>query len=360
MARNISTQDISWFLDLNSRGFLDLKPPYQRHSVWTLKERRYFLDTVFSGYPCPPLFLYKTLSDDGISTFHVVDGKQRLETIINFAASKISLSADMQNEELAGKKWKALTPEKKRDFWNYQLAVEMLDSVDNAKVKEIFDRYNRTSKNLERQELRHAKYDGWFAKYAEEEAKKVEWQRLGIVTTATTRRMKDVQLISELMLVLLKGEVSGFSQEELDEYYAEYDSPTDTDPTFVEEQFVEKFEKVKAFILEMENHGNVVSQLARTATNFYSLWCFGALATNTKLVQEVAPLYQGFMESVVSIIKTDESDENLDGGGNQELRYQSMYAQNARGASTELPQRLARQKALTAFITGIEPGDENQ
>lgn len=175
MARNISTQDISWFLDLNNRGLLDLKPPYQRHSVWTLKERRYFLDTIFNTYPCPPLFLYKTLSDIGISTYHVVDGKQRLETIINFADNKISLSADMQNEELAGKKWKMLEPEKRKDFWNYQLAVEMLDSVDNAKVKEIFDRYNRTSKNLERQELRHAKYDGWFAKYAEEEAKKVEW-----------------------------------------------------------------------------------------------------------------------------------------------------------------------------------------
>lgn len=360
MARNISTQDISWFLDLNNRGLLDLKPPYQRHSVWTPKERRYFLDTIFNTYPCPPLFLYKTLSDDGISTYHVVDGKQRLETIINFAANKISLSADMQNEELAGKKWKALEPEKRRDFWNYQLAVEMLDSVDNAKVKEIFDRYNRTSKNLERQELRHAKYDGWFATYAEEEAKKVEWQRLGIVTTATTRRMKDVQLISELMLVLLKGEVSGFSQEELDEYYAAYDVPMDTDPSFLEDEFIAKFERVKAFILEMESHGEVVSKLARTATNFYSLWCFGALANTDKSAQEVASSYQIFMEKVVSLIKTDESDESTVGGGDVAIHHQISYALNARGASTELPQRQARQRALTAFISGIEPSDENQ
>jgi hypothetical protein len=360
MARNISTQDISWFLDLNKRGFLDLKPPYQRHSVWTLKERRYFLDTVFSGYPCPPLFLYKTLSDEGVSTFHVVDGKQRLETIINFADNKISLSADMQNEELAGKKWKNLEPERRRDFWNYQLAVEMLDSVDNAKVKEIFDRYNRTSKNLERQELRHAKYDGWFAKYAEEEAKKLEWQRLGIVTTATTRRMKDVQLISELMLVLFKESVSGFSQEELDEYYAAYDSPMDTDPSFVEEDFINKFESVKAFILELEQHGNVVSQLARTATNFYSLWSFVAIGGNNQPSNEVAPLYKKFMESVGTIIKADEPDALPDDAGSPDLHHQSIYALNARGASTEFPQRQARHKALTSFISGIEASDENQ
>jgi hypothetical protein len=236
----------------------------------------------------------------------------------------------------------------------------MLDSVDNAKVKEIFDRYNRTSKNLERQELRHAKYDGWFAKYAEEEAKKAEWQRLGIVTTATTRRMKDVQLISELMLSLFKGSVSGFSQEELDEYYADYDSPMDTDPSFVEEDFIEKFESVKAFILEMEQHGNVVSQLARTATNFYSLWCFVALANNNKPANEVAPLYKEFMESVGSIIKSDELDTMSGDTGSSDLHYQSSYAMNARGASTEFPQRQARQTALSAFITGIEASDENQ
>ena len=266
----------------------------------------------------------------------------------------------MQNEELAGKKWKALEPERRRDFWNYQLAVEMLDSVDNAKVKEIFDRYNRTSKNLERQELRHAKYDGWFAKYAEEEAKKTEWLRLGIVTTATTRRMKDVQLISELMLVLLKGEVSGFSQEELDEYYAAYDVPMDSDPSFLEDEFIAKFEAVKAFILEIESHGEVVSKLARTATNFYSLWCFAALTINYKPAKEVATLYGSFMETVALIIKADDSDESVVVGGNTALRHQTSYALNARGASTELPQRQARQKALTAFISGIEPSDENQ
>lgn len=360
MARNISTQDISWFLDLNNRGLLDLKPPYQRHSVWTTKERRYFLDTIFNTYPCPPLFLYKTLSDDGISTYHVVDGKQRLETIINFSANKISLSAEMQNEELAGKKWKVLEPERRRDFWNYQLAVEMLDSVDNAKVKEIFDRYNRTSKNLERQELRHAKYDGWFATYAEEEAKKVEWQRLGVVTTATTRRMKDVQFISELMLVLLKGGISGFSQEELDEYYAAYDAPMDTDPTFIEDEFIEKFEKVKTFILEMEGCGEVVSKFARTATNFYSLWCFGALENTNKSVQEIAVSYQNFMEKVSLIIKADETDGNATDGFDVAMHHQNGYALNARGASTELPQRQARQKALIAFISGVEPSNENQ
>jgi len=360
MARNIAPQDISWFLDLHKRGLLDLKPPYQRHSVWTPKERRYFLDTIFNGYPCPPLFLYKTLSDEGVSTYHVVDGKQRLETIINFTENKMSLAAEMADEELAGKKWKAITVDQRRKFWNYQLAVEMLDSVDNAFVKEIFDRYNRTSKNLERQELRHAKYDGWLVTTAEEESKKAEWKGLGIVTTATARRMKDVQFISELMLALLKNDISGFNQDELDEYYAKYDSPNEVDPNFVEDEFVERFEQVKGWILAVNAHNKVVSALAKTYTNFYSLWCFALLNENLPEPANFAPRYQGFMESVAAILKAEDPEQFLAGEDSLLYRHQFSYAQNARGANTELPQRVARHKALAAFITGVELPDEDQ
>ncbi|MDD2720711.1 MAG: DUF262 domain-containing protein [Gallionella sp.] len=359
MARNIAPQDISWFLDLNKRGLLDLSPPYQRHSVWTPKERRYFLDTIFNGYPCPPLFLYKSLSDEGVATYHVVDGKQRLETIINFVAGKITLSHDMQDAGLAGKKWKNIDVEQRKKYWNYQLAVEMLDTVDNAVVKEIFDRYNRTSKNLERQELRHAKFDGWFATFAEDEAKKEEWRSIGIVTTANARRMKDVQFISELMVVLLKGQLSGFDQDELDTYYADYDSPTEMDPNFSEDEFIEKFERIKRWILELEKADGVVSSLGRTSTNFYSLWCFGALSDNLDALS-VAPRYKEFMESIVAILKAENPEEWLAGAGSENNRHQFNYAQNARGANTELPQRLARHKALLSFITGEEPADENQ
>jgi hypothetical protein len=33
MSRTISQQDVSWFLDLNEKGQLDLDPPYQRRSL---------------------------------------------------------------------------------------------------------------------------------------------------------------------------------------------------------------------------------------------------------------------------------------------------------------------------------------
>ena len=74
---------VSWFLTIHQNGQLDLEPPYQRRSAWTLKDRKYFLDTIFRNYPCPAIFLHKEIcKDTGKINYHVVDGKQRLETIL--------------------------------------------------------------------------------------------------------------------------------------------------------------------------------------------------------------------------------------------------------------------------------------
>ena len=51
--RRVNNQDITYFLDLKRNGQLNLDPPFQRRSVWTNKDRRYFLDTIFRGYPSP-------------------------------------------------------------------------------------------------------------------------------------------------------------------------------------------------------------------------------------------------------------------------------------------------------------------
>ena len=81
MSRTQTTQDVSWFLDLKGRDQLNLDPPYQRRSVWSPRDKRYFIDTILNDYPAPPIFLHKTIDETGHSTYHVVDGKQRLQTI---------------------------------------------------------------------------------------------------------------------------------------------------------------------------------------------------------------------------------------------------------------------------------------
>ena len=215
MARNLTTQDISWFLDLYAKGQLNLDPPYQRRSVWSPRDRRFFIDTILNNYPAPPIFLHKTLDDQGRATYHVVDGKQRLLTIIQFTQEKVRIPDDFADVNLQKKQWKDLERSNREKFWNYYLIVEMLPDVSDAAVRNIFDRINRNARKLMPQEMRHAKYDGWFITTAEAEAEKQEWKDFGVSTAARIKRMADVQFVSELFMLLIHHKIEGFDQDSL-------------------------------------------------------------------------------------------------------------------------------------------------
>src|SRR5271154_5285634 len=105
MQRRPSTQDLTWLLDLHQNRQLDLNPPYQRRSVWTVKDKQFFLDTIFRNYPSPAIFLHKTISEAGKATYHVVDGKQRTQTILDFVTNKLRIASNYGDTRLDGKKW---------------------------------------------------------------------------------------------------------------------------------------------------------------------------------------------------------------------------------------------------------------
>jgi hypothetical protein len=378
--RQPNTQDLSWFLDLNRQGSLDLNPSYQRNSVWNAKDRKFFLDTIFKNFPCPPIFVHKSIDDQGVSKYHIVDGKQRIQTILLFVANKIALDKNFGDSRYNNKRWKALDSNQKRDFWNYRFTVETIDLSDGGLVNEVFDRVNRNSKNLERQELRHARYNGWFITFAENEAEKNVWKDLKISSDAKAKRMKDVQFISELMLIILENKIVGFSQDYLDHCYSFYDKFDDSDAPQEEadeamdtdsadiadetspaifddmsqsyssimmnaEEFEETFSKIRQYIIEMDNTNGCIKQYARIGKHFYTLWATIALHHDAlSSASELAVKYEKFMQMVETYSKNPEdtlAESNV-----------LEYAESSKGASTEFPQRQKRQTALDSVLLG--------
>lgn len=346
MERRPTTQDVSWFLDLDRNGQLDLEPPYQRRSVWTPKDRRFFLDTIFRNYPSPAIFLHKHIFDTGSVKYFVVDGKQRLETILRFSKGKIRIGDDYGDIRLNGKRFPDISGDMdlKLKFWNYQIPVEMIDFKESSIVKNVFDRLNRNSRKLTNQELRHAKFDGWFITKAEAEADLDIWRTLGVATRARATRMMDVQFISELMALVINGGPQGFSQDELDETYAQYDDLLEVDD-FDLDAFLAKFEAAKAVLLAMEEHNQAISAIARTSTAIYTLWGVIVEAEALPSADILADRYSLFMEKVNALAE----DAGAAATAEQHIL---AYRENTRGASTEPAQRQARHEALRAALLG--------
>jgi hypothetical protein len=355
-------RNIIWFLNLYRDGQLDLNPPYQRRSVWTLKDRKFFLDTVFRNYPCPAIFLHKEIdSISGKMIYRVIDGKQRLETVILFSENDIAIDRSYKDLRLAGKKWRNIEnePDMKEHFLNYALTVEFLDTDDNFIINEVFDRLNRNSRKLERQELRHAKYDGWFITMVEREAEKEIWEHLGVITKAKMRRMKDVQCISELLIVLLKNRIIGYDQDALDDIYAEYDSPHETFPDFNENEFKKRLEFTKDYILRIENYNNAITKHARGFSNFYSLWAFIVLNLNyLNPPENIAESYSEFMGKV-TVLSRIRDIKLLREYENDLWSKAYIYLKNSVQSSTDKPQREARHEILKSVLTS-HPTEEQK
>lgn len=347
MKRRPSTQDITWFLDLNDRKQLDLNPSYQRRSVWTPKDKKFFLDTIFRNYPSPAVFVHKSVSDRGQATYHVVDGKQRLQTILDFINDKIKIDEDFGDVRVDNKKWSEIVdPEIRQSFWNYTLSVEQIDFVDvngeSSIVKDVFDRLNRNSKKLTSQELRHAKYEGWFNNFAEEQTSTEQaeyWKKFKVSTVGRNKRMLDTQSVSELMMIVIENNIRGFDQDVIDQFYADYDDifNPDAENSFDEQDFYRRFSRVKDFISEIDKVNGCVVSFANSFSNFYTLWSvvsiyYDCLASK----EEFALAYYDFMCEVKS--HSDSSDDNPSDV--------AQYTKATKGATTDLKPRKARLVAL--------------
>jgi len=353
MTRQPSVQDISWFIDLDNREQLDLNPPYQRRSVWTATDRKYFLDTIFRNYPCPPIFIHKTMNENGSATYHIVDGKQRIETILLFARNKISISKDYGDERLDGLKFDKLSSEMKKIFWNYSVPVDFMD-IDGLDINEVFDRVNRNSRNLERQELRHARYGGWFIQESENEAdNELFWLKIKVTTPAKAKRMKNVQLVSEILLMLIDQKITGFDQNYLDERYAELDTIGEEGEELDLEDYNMRKAELKRLASVMEDHNNCISMYAKTNNNLYTLFAFLILNYTEKTDDELADAYKSFIELVDTFRQSEDAEQLFAMRTDKPLFWENAYKyyENSRGANTDYQQRKARLDAITPVLS---------
>ena len=237
------------FLSWQKDGTLNLKPYFQRRSVWRAGAKSYFVDTVVRGLPAPIIYLRQriNLSSRGTSR-EVVDGQQRLRTIISYIdynlLSDYNPSHDkfevrkIHNREIAGLEFDRLSEHHQKRILEYEFSTHVLPvNVEDREVLEIFARLNATGEKLNSQELRNAGYFGEMKTLMYEVAREQleRWTGWRIFNDDQIARMKEVELCSDFALNIIKG-LTGKTQDSLNKFYNEYDN-----------QFVEKEEFRRRF-----------------------------------------------------------------------------------------------------------------
>lgn len=335
LERYAKSQDVSWFLDLYNQGKLDLNPSYQRKSIWNTKDKEFFIDTVINNYPCPAVFLYKDIDDNGCTTYRVIDGKQRLTAIIDYSLNKFAYSKDTDNEDLVRKNFNELDTNYKKCFWNYSIPIEQINTDNDDVIKSIFDRLNRNNKKLTPQELRNARYDGAIFQFVHNEALDDFWYSYLSIGKKDRMRMEDEQFISELVLLSLSEQIQGFNQDKLDEMYSDYDDVFDE-----EEILKEKFSQIKKYIENVATSSVGLNKYFMIRTNFYTLWSYVLLNIgNLPSCEILARVLNDISNSVKLPAEELAAKPNF-----------MDYYNGTKGASTDKKPRETRIKALKLII----------
>ena len=220
-------------------GTLTLAPEFQRGDIWVSSAQSYFIDTLLRGLPIPPIYI-RLVADPETKTSYreVVDGQQRLATIVKFLDGKLAL--DKRSNEFAGKTYDTLDDEDQGHFLAYQMGVEQLFGADDDTVLDIFHRINAYGISLNKQELRHGKFQGGrfqgefrLAVIKGAERWDILWSKYHVVSVRNRVRLLHYELVAQLLGIILDGVTDG-GQPKIDKLYERYDA---TVPGCAEECF---------------------------------------------------------------------------------------------------------------------------
>ena len=136
-----------------------LDSSFQRNSVWRLQQKRELIESVLMGLPLPIFYFNR----DKTGRLIVVDGRQRLTAFFEFMDEKKGFALDYLKilSDLNKKRFKDLDVSLQTKIEDYQIIAHVIPPSTPDKIKfDIFDRVNRAGTQLNKQEIRHALYQG--------------------------------------------------------------------------------------------------------------------------------------------------------------------------------------------------------
>ncbi len=278
LSRETNTITVANFWENYLLNKYNFDPAYQRRSVWSDEKQSFFIDSILKNFPMPPIFLHQKIDDDtGKTKYDIIDGKQRLTSIIRFLQNEIPASDEFESspfydEKIAGVYFRDLDEnnltEYKKRLWRYVVPIEYIDTSNKNVIDNIFDRLNRNGEPLNGQELRKSVYHGSaLLSLVEKISDGPFWKdRLSKVDVA---RMEHYEFVSEILFQLIEGKPLHANQDELDRLYEKYANES-LDWNDLEKKVL----AITTYIgsLEIDYDGFRVSGVS----HLYGIWCFAS------------------------------------------------------------------------------------
>lgn len=250
----------------HSQGQLFVNRRYQRKLVWTITEKQKLVESVLRRYPVPAILL----AERGSGTYEIIDGLQRLHTLISFIenafpsldggffdvdqfpTARARLGAKAQN--LNDDKPQLLSLTDVTTYLDYSMAVSVMRGATEAEIDDVFARINTYGHRLSDQERRQAGVQHEFSRLVRElsctlrgdassnvlqlaqmpsisidlpktkhgyevAADEVFWVNQGILLSSDLRDSMDEQCVADIAASIVGGQLIERSKDALDSAY---------------------------------------------------------------------------------------------------------------------------------------------
>lgn len=218
-----TTYSVNDFLEWHERKQLVLSPKFQRRSVWKDVAKSFLIDSILRGKPLPKIFI-RQLTDIRTRTTirEVVDGQQRLRTILDFINDGFKVKK-VHNAEHGEKYFSQLDDTAQSAILTYKFSVDVLIGVEDADIMDIFARLNTYTTPLNKQELINAEFYGYFkqAVYSTSYRYNKFWIENKVFSEYQTMRMNEVELTADVFIACLDGIQN---RKSVKTYYKKYDN----------------------------------------------------------------------------------------------------------------------------------------
>ena len=134
--RMYSILDIVRLLDSKE---LSIQPKYQRRrTTWPLNAKTALIDTILNNFPIPPIYLRDFVNDEGKRKKEIIDGQQRISTIVEYYRNEFPLSKNIYDDDLSGAYFRDLPNTEQIMIEDFEVSFTSIRGASDGDVISIF------------------------------------------------------------------------------------------------------------------------------------------------------------------------------------------------------------------------------
>lgn len=173
-------------------------PDYQRDFVWSDRQQSRFIESVMIGLPIPYLFVADVSAEEEEynGRLEVVDGTQRLRTLVAYIKDNLRLCQLEKLPHLNGMLFSDLLPSRQRRFQRITIRlIELTEKADEDTRRDMFDRLNSGGTKLNPMEVRRGTRKGNLMEFLSQLAQEADFRLLAPLSEAAIKRKDYEELV---------------------------------------------------------------------------------------------------------------------------------------------------------------------